>query len=901
MSLHLQRLRVDQLRRFRQPFELRDLDPGLNILSGPNEAGKSTLVRAIRAAFFERSRSTVVDDLRPWGDSAAAPQIELGFTLDGQSCELSKSFLSKKRCDLRVGAQSWDGVEAEDQLARLFGFDFAGRGASKAENWGIPGLLWVEQGTGQELLDPARHAQDHIRQALQAHQGQQADAGHADDRATGALTATGGDELLARFSAERAELLTGTGRPRGAYQDALGRVTECREALQATEALLATHRQQVDQLATLRAQHQADELARPWEGLQQQLQAAQDSQEAIARHAQELADAQARQAQLVQQRKLLLNQLATFERHEQDAQQRQAAWQQAQVAASEQAAALQAAQAQADERRQLSLRAREALRRAREAATREALAQALQTARAQAARLQQAWSRAEAEQVTLQALRAQAAQITLGPADLTALRQADRRCRELQLRRQAVATRLQFTLENGQALTLQGSGAPQTLSGQGEHLLIERVTLQCPGLGVLTLSPGGDELDTLARDSDQAEAELRALLQRLGVQDLAEAEARLAGRAELQAQIKLSEQALGLVAPKGLATLREALDGELARCQASEAALAKLPPAALAAPDEPGLSLPSAEAAMASADAADDDARDALARVQQTHAAALSRLQSAEREHTLAANVLAEQGRAERVAEAHQQVLLLRADADTLTERITQSQRALEAARPDIVQQDILRLERSATQMEKAHLDRGYQIQMLEHGLQQAGARGLGEQAEAQAGELLRAERRLAELARRAKALDLLCRKMEGKRQAAVARLQAPLQKHLQHYLQLLFPGARVDVGEDLTPGALWRHNAQGSLEQGQFEALSFGAREQLALVSRLAYADLLREAGRPTLIILDDALVHSDQGRLSQMKRILFDASQRHQVLLFTCHPESWRDMGVSVRALAP
>jgi uncharacterized protein YhaN len=35
-------------------------------------------------------------------------------------------------------------------------------------------------------------------------------------------------------------------------------------------------------------------------------------------------------------------------------------------------------------------------------------------------------------------------------------------------------------------------------------------------------------------------------------------------------------------------------------------------------------------------------------------------------------------------------------------------------------------------------------------------------------------------------------------------------------------------------------------------------------------------------------------------MKRALFDAAQRHQVLLFTCHPEHWRDMGVALRPLA-
>ena len=87
--------------------------------------------------------------------------------------------------------------------------------------------------------------------------------------------------------------------------------------------------------------------------------------------------------------------------------------------------------------------------------------------------------------------------------------------------------------------------------------------------------------------------------------------------------------------------------------------------------------------------------------------------------------------------------------------------------------------------------------------------------------------------------------------------------------------------------------------EQGDLPSLSYGAREQMGLISRLAYADLLREAGKPTLIILDDALVHSDAQRLDQMKRILFDAARRHQVLLFSCHPENWQDLGATPRDL--
>lgn len=45
--------------------------------------------------------------------------------------------------------------------------------------------------------------------------------------------------------------------------------------------------------------------------------------------------------------------------------------------------------------------------------------------------------------------------------------------------------------------------------------------------------------------------------------------------------------------------------------------------------------------------------------------------------------------------------------------------------------------------------------------------------------------------------------------------------------------------------------------------------------------------------------LVHSDDGRLTRMKRVLCDVVQCHPVLLFTCHPHAWRDMGESMQAI--
>ena len=80
---------------------------------------------------------------------------------------------------------------------------------------------------------------------------------------------------------------------------------------------------------------------------------------------------------------------------------------------------------------------------------------------------------------------------------------------------------------------------------------------------------------------------------------------------------------------------------------------------------------------------------------------------------------------------------------------------------------------------------------------------------------------------------------------------------------------------------------------------LSVGAREQMGVVARLAYADLLKEANKPTLLILDDALVHTDEERLGQMKRVLYDAATRHQILILSYHPQAWRDLGVVARSI--
>jgi len=59
---------------------------------------------------------------------------------------------------------------------------------------------------------------------------------------------------------------------------------------------------------------------------------------------------------------------------------------------------------------------------------------------------------------------------------------------------------------------------------------------------------------------------------------------------------------------------------------------------------------------------------------------------------------------------------------------------------------------------------------------------------------------------------------------------------------------------------------------------------------TRIAFADVLLEQGRPVSLILDDPLVYSDDGRLDLMTEILSEAAERMQVILLTCRERAFR-----------
>lgn len=872
--MKLQRLRVEQFRQFRQGLELDNLQPGINLIHGPNESGKSTLVRAIRAAFFERYRSKSAEDLAPWGDSSAAPTVELVFEHNGQRWQLDKRFLKRHRCDLLVDSTAFSGEEAEEKLAALLGYQFPKKGASKEEHWGIPGLLWVEQGTGQDIEKAVLHAGGHLKSALNS--------------LVGEVASSGGDDVIQAVEQQRQELLTATGKPRGDYLALVNSRETLQQKVSDLQARVDQYKVQVDRLGTLAAEHEQANRERPWEAARSSMQRA----EAKYREVEALQEQQSRGMdslkQLQQNLSLLQQSQAHWRNQNEQLEQRHQNYlgakrqlEQEELVSPELVKAVESA------RSHYQL-ATGAVQQAHLRDKRERLQKDRARIEAELTRLKQSQEKARGIQTSLDDARKQKQQNQIDASALLQLKQTQRELDDANIRIQTVATRVTWNLAEGKGLTLDG----QNIAGQGEKLLLEPGVIEIPGLGNLGIQPGGDDLASLRRQLERLEQSLSQQLAALAVESVEAAELKRGRLQDAEAQIQRFDELLKSLAPGGLEQLNSVgadLESELL---ARTAELEALPAAALNDGDAKSLSLVESELKQAEERLAEAESRQ---RNQETLLLkARHTCDTAHREWQRMQDELNSPERQQQMEALTRDIAAAEKQQAELESSLKEREAKISEARPELLKQDIERYRATAEHQEKAQQKRALELSEIRARLEAWGAEGLEEQCNEQMAELEHANRRYFELDRRAKALDLLLNLLKEKRQALTRRLQAPLQKHLDHYLTVLFPEASLEVDENLMPGKFSR----GS-ELGQMAELSYGAREQMGLISRLAYADLLQEAGRPTLIILDDTLVHSDADRLDGMKRILFDAATRHQILLFTCHPENWRDLGVEPRDL--
>lgn len=878
--MKLQRVRVESFRRFRQPLEIRDLAPGLNVFAAPNETGKSTVAEAIRAAFLERHRSSSVAYLRPWDQPSATPQVEVDFEWQGRRFNLVKTFLGKKRCHLLMDGRALDGAEAEDYLADLMGFRFARKGASDAGDMGVPGLLWIRQGDAQDLASRVRHAGQQLRDAL--------------SDSLGELSASDGDEILGKVREARNALLHATmGVPKGDYAAAQKQAELLRDEVAELQERIALFHGDIDKLEGLRREHAAALMQRPWEEMARQREQAQArllEARGLAERKQQ-ADARLRQAQAqvaAQHLRVehLRQQAFMLEERRKTLETVRGRVQQALTALQQQESAAQQAARQRDQARVAQDAARQVQRYAEGVRQAEAAQQLV-------LQLEQRVRQAEAAQASWRNLDQQAQPLRLSPADLKRLLETEQVLHLANARLAAASTALEFDLEPNAQLYVEGVA----LSGSGRHTLVQSTLLEMPGLGSMRVIPGGTGLQSLQDEQVRLAHALQSHLQELKVVSVAAATEQARQYDQLRAQADAARQVLATIAPQGLPSLHAALHDAKEQATLAQQWLAAQPGnlAGVPVPADPTLR----EREFSQAQQHLDGALETLhgARLQAGVAEAEAAAAQAELTRAEAAVTTPE-----RAAE-QQQALLDLANARGEEAQAQQSLQALEAqlrhADLELLEQDVRRLADSENIQRQRHQDRERLLAELGSRLETVGSTGLEEDLADRRQRLEQAERRVADLGRRARALDYLLTHLEEARARMVRRLHAPLQKHLDRYLRILFPGASVALEDDLVPGQMTRIAGHGQ-ESGPLDDLSHGAREQVGVLARLAYADLLQEAGRPSLVILDDALVHSDEARLGQMKRVLYDAAKRHQILVFTCHPKAWEDLGVPTLDLA-
>ena len=117
------RLRLASFRRHRT-LDVK-LGPGLNVVRGANEAGKSTVQRAIEMALFRRPTfsGNELDATRPWQDPTAEPVIDLEFTDEGRSGTIHKVFAGGKgTVAMTLGEEAFnDPATVDQQVAALTG------------------------------------------------------------------------------------------------------------------------------------------------------------------------------------------------------------------------------------------------------------------------------------------------------------------------------------------------------------------------------------------------------------------------------------------------------------------------------------------------------------------------------------------------------------------------------------------------------------------------------------------------------------------------------------------------------------------------------------------------------------------------------------------------------------
>lgn len=866
--MKLSALRLFNVKRFGgRGVAIEGIGEGVNVLCAANEFGKSTSFEALHALFFQPHSSTASDvrNLRPY--SGGNPLIEVDIAVDDARYRLTKQYYggrSARVFDLGTGRLLAQADEAENFIADLI----------QGGIGGPAGLLWVRQGvTGIEKRSRSEEDSDKQVRAslLESVQGE-------------VEAVTGGRRMAEIMTASKDALsgfVTANGRPKagGRYAAAVelrdtllleeqrlsGEVASLREALDrrvsATRRLaeleVSDEREarakavEIAQASFDAARVQSDRL----KAAEAELNLARERGVAVQRESQDFAKA-LEQAQTVQE-----DLRKASHRRDDAVDRRRKAVEQIENARTEEESAGVDEQA-----------ARELLDRL-DAATR---ARSMVERHAE---LQDRLQDAEEARRALEDSEAQLAQAKLPAGAVDELAGLDVEIARIRALQQGERPSITVAYQDDAAGRVTLSG--EALNDGEERGYDGNAQLVATGIGTITLRSNRPEQDD--GRLEQAEATRRTLLASMGVGDLAAARKQQVLAQALESRANESRAQLRVLVPDGLAKLREAV--------AAHAPAETASPELKADPDGVRIALGEAEQrrkqagqTLRATEPVRTSAEEAFVRAETDLATLQAQLQQIDA--ILGVAELRRQREEELLGRLHELNDAL-AEAELLVTEQRGAAISLEAAEAALMR---------VKSVDQAAKMEGQQLRETIAGLNaQIRARSddaVEEKWRETADALEAAQARTAAFEKEVAVLRKLTTALETARSEARELYLKPVMTELGPLLGLLFDDVSITFDDKtLLPQTILRNGQEEDVDR-----LSGGMREQLSVLTRLAFARLLARDGRPAPVILDDALVYSDDDRIEKMFDALHRQSREQQIIVFSCRQRAFQKLGGNI-----
>ena len=144
------------------------------------------------------------------------------------------------------------------------------------------------------------------------------------------------------------------------------------------------------------------------------------------------------------------------------------------------------------------------------------------------------------------------------------------------------------------------------------------------------------------------------------------------------------------------------------------------------------------------------------------------------------------------------------------------------------------------------------------------------------------------------KVLKKLIQVLEEARKNARERYLNPIINELTPLLKLIWPESEINFNDDYAPSKIFRNGREELID-----SLSLGTQEQISIFVRLAFAKLFANTHGSTPVILDDAIIYSDDLRIREIFTALQMQSSNYQILVFSCRQKSLEDLGGNILSI--